>query len=43
MYKRNTEDIEEGLKTILAANPQAVVMVGTYGGCGKFIARGKGL
>src|SRR5574341_47520 len=41
MYKRNTEDVEDGLKTIMAANPEAVVMVGTYGACGKFIIEGK--
>jgi branched-chain amino acid transport system substrate-binding protein len=41
MYKRNTEDVTDGLKTIMAANPDAVVMVGTYGACGKFIIEGK--
>lgn len=40
-YKRNTEDIEEGLSAIMAGKPEAVVMVGTYGACGKFIREGK--
>jgi len=41
MYKRNTEDIEEGLSAIMAGKPEAVVMVGTYGACGKFIREGR--
>lgn len=41
MYKRNTEDIEEGLAAVMAGKPDAVVMVGTYGACGKFIIQGK--
>jgi len=41
MYKRNTEDIGEALNAIMAAKPEAVVMVGTYGACGKFIVEGK--
>jgi len=41
MYKRNTEDIGEGLAAIMAGKPEAVVMVGTYGACGKFIREGK--
>jgi ABC-type branched-subunit amino acid transport system substrate-binding protein len=40
-YKRNTDDIEEGLQTIMTAKPDAVVMVGTYAACGKFIIEGK--
>jgi len=40
-YKRNSEDIEEGLTAVMAAKPDAVVMVGTYGACGKFIKEGK--
>jgi branched-chain amino acid transport system substrate-binding protein len=40
-YKRNTDDIEEGLQTIVTAKPDAVVMVGTYAACGKFIIEGK--
>lgn len=40
-YKRNTEDIEEGLRAVIAAKPEAVVMVGTYGACAKFIIEGK--
>ncbi len=41
MYKRNTEDIEEGLSAIMAAKPDAVVMVGTYAACARFISEGK--
>jgi len=41
MYKRNTEDIEEGLAAIITGKPDAVVMVGTYAACGKFIIEGK--
>ncbi len=40
-YKRNTADIEEGLKAIMKEKPQVVVMVGTYGACAKFIIEGK--
>lgn len=40
-YKRNTDDIDEGLQTIMTAKPDAVVMVGTYAACGKFIIEGK--
>lgn len=40
-YKRNTEDIEGGLNAIMAGKPQAVVMVGTYAACAKFIIEGK--
>jgi len=41
MYKRNSEDIEEGLNAVMTAKPEAVVMVGTYAACGKFIITGK--
>jgi ABC-type branched-subunit amino acid transport system substrate-binding protein len=41
MYKRNTEDIEQGLAAVMAGKPDAVVMVGTYAACAKFIIRGK--
>lgn len=40
-YKRNTEDIDAGLGAIMADRPDAVVMVGTYGACAKFIREGK--
>ena len=46
-YKRNTADIDKGLNTILHApiKPKAVIMVGTYNPCAKFIiqAKDKGL
>lgn len=40
-YTRNTTDIEKGLGDIMAAKPEAVVMVGTYAACSKFIVEGK--
>lgn len=40
-YKRNTEDVEAGLNAIMAGKPEAVVMVGTYGACARFIIEGK--
>lgn len=36
-YARGTMDVEEGLNRILEANPEAVVMIGTYGPCARFI------
>jgi len=36
-YIRGTLDVEEGLKAILASDAQAVVMIGTYEPCAKFI------
>jgi len=41
MYKRNTEDIADGLTQVMAGRPDAVVMIGTYGACAKFIIEGK--
>ncbi len=41
MYKRNTEDIEGGLSAVMAGKPDAVVMVGTYAACARFISEGK--
>jgi ABC-type branched-subunit amino acid transport system substrate-binding protein len=40
-YQRNTEDIDAGLTAIMKEKPEAVVMVGTYGACAKFIIEGK--
>jgi len=42
-YKRNTMDIEAGLENILKASskPKAVIMVGTYDPCAKFIIQAK--
>lgn len=40
-YPRNTEDIGKGLADVMAAKPEAVVMVGTYAACAKFIIEGK--
>lgn len=44
-YVRGTLDVEAGLEKIMASNPQAVVMIGTYDPCAKFIvlARHQGL
>jgi branched-chain amino acid transport system substrate-binding protein len=36
-YERNTVAIAEGLKSVAAANPDAVVMVGAYKPCAEFI------
>ena len=43
-YIRGTLDVEEGLRKIMAAQAEAVVMIGTYEPCAKFIhlAREKG-
>lgn len=43
-YIRGTLDVEEGLEKIMARGAQAVVMIGTYEPCAKFIrlARSKG-
>jgi len=41
-YIRGTLDVEEGLGRILAANPQAIVMIGTAGPCAKAIALARG-
>ncbi len=38
-YKRNTEDVDGALATLKAANPEAVVMVGTYGASAAFIKK----
>ena len=40
-YKRNTEDIDAALATLKAANPEAVVMVGTYGACASFVKKAR--
>ncbi len=36
-YARGTLDVEEGLKKIMSSRAEAVVMVGTYDPCAKFI------
>jgi len=43
-YLRGTLDVEKALETIIASDAQAVVMIGTYGPCAKFIklARNRG-
>lgn len=40
-YQRNTSDIEAGLNNISPTDPDAIVMVGTYASCAKFIIEGK--
>jgi ABC-type branched-subunit amino acid transport system substrate-binding protein len=40
-YTRNTVDIQKGLEAILAANPDAVVLIGTYKACAAFIKAAK--
>jgi ABC-type branched-subunit amino acid transport system substrate-binding protein len=36
-YTRNTVNVEDGVVTIVYANPRAVIMVGAYKPCAKFI------
>ena len=45
LYTRNSTDVSGALKSILPAEPEAVVMIGTYGACAEFIrqARAAGL
>jgi branched-chain amino acid transport system substrate-binding protein len=38
-YKRNTEDVDAALETLKAANPEAVVMVGTYAASAAFVKK----
>jgi branched-chain amino acid transport system substrate-binding protein len=40
-YERNTENIDAGLATLKAANPEAVIMVGTYKAMAAFIKKAK--
>ncbi|MBI5204416.1 MAG: ABC transporter substrate-binding protein [Nitrospirae bacterium] len=40
-YQRNTEDVSNALNEIMKERPEAVVMVGTYAACAKFIIEGK--
>lgn len=40
-YKRNTSDVDDGLSALKAANPEAVIMVGTYKACAEFVKKAK--
>lgn len=42
-YKRNTADVDAGLNTVMSApvKPKAVILVGTYTPCSKFIIKAK--
>lgn len=40
-YTRNTVDVDAGLAALKAANPEAVVMVGTYKACAEFVKKAK--
>ena len=40
-YERGSEDITNALQTIRKANPEAVVMIGVYGPCARFIQSAK--
>ncbi|MDP2168718.1 MAG: ABC transporter substrate-binding protein [Thermodesulfovibrionales bacterium] len=40
-YKRNTEDVDEALSALKAANPEAVSMVGTYSAMAAFIKKAR--
>jgi ABC-type branched-subunit amino acid transport system substrate-binding protein len=41
LYQRNTTDIDDGLRRVMAGQPEVVVMVGTYAACAKFIIEGR--
>ena len=41
-YIRGTQNVEEGLKKIRRSEAEAVVMVGTYGACARFINLARG-
>lgn len=38
-YTRNTEDVDAGLAALLAARPEAVLMVGTYKACAALVQK----
>ncbi|SFV11600.1 ABC transporter substrate-binding protein [Pseudoduganella namucuonensis] len=38
-YTRNTEDVDAGLAALLAAKPEAVLMVGTYKACAALVRK----
>lgn len=40
-YKRNTVEVDEGLSALKAAQPEAIVMVGTYKACAAFVKKAK--
>lgn len=40
-YRRNTTDVDDALAILQAANPQAIVMVGSYAPCAEFIKRAR--
>jgi branched-chain amino acid transport system substrate-binding protein len=40
-YTRNTSDVDAGLAAIKSANPEAVIMVGTYKACAEFVKKAK--
>jgi branched-chain amino acid transport system substrate-binding protein len=40
-YTRNTTDVDAGLAALKSANPEAVVMVGTYKACAAFVKKAR--
>jgi branched-chain amino acid transport system substrate-binding protein len=40
-YTRNTTDVDAGLKALMAANPDAVIMVGAYKACAAFVKKAR--
>jgi len=40
-FPRNTVDVDEGLEALIKADPEAVIMVGTYKPCAVFIKKAK--
>ncbi len=40
-YKRNTVEVDDGVATLKAAQPEAIVMVGAYKACAAFVKKAK--
>jgi len=40
-YTRNTAEVDAGLKSLMAANPESVIMVGAYKACAAFVKKAK--
>ncbi|TVQ97476.1 MAG: hypothetical protein EA399_13510 [Desulfovibrionales bacterium] len=40
-YTRGTQDVEEGLEMIMESQAEAVIMIGTYDACAKFIRQAR--
>lgn len=42
-YTRNTANVEDGLASLVNAQPEAVILAGTYGACAEFVRMGRQL